>query len=125
MRLLLSTATAVALGAALLVAAACNPEAYDNKARANVNNAPNAPIIASATQPQQQQPAQPGDDVRRVTVAELKQALDAGQALVVDVRNQAAYDAGHIKGAKLVPAAEVDKHVNELPKDKLIVTYCS
>jgi len=35
------------------------------------------------------------------------------------------YDLGHIPGAKLIPAGEILNHLNELPKDKLIVTYCS
>ena len=54
-----------------------------------------------------------------------KQALDAHQAIVIDVRGDVSYKAGHIKGALMIPGAEIDKHVDELPKDKLIVTYCS
>jgi rhodanese-related sulfurtransferase len=48
-----------------------------------------------------------------------------GQAIIVDVRNQASYDLGHIPGAKLIPAGEIVNHVNELPRDKMIITYCS
>jgi predicted sulfurtransferase len=67
----------------------------------------------------------PADGVRRVTVTELKDLLAKNAAVVIDVRNQASYDAAHIKGAKLIPEADVLKHIDELPKDKLIVTYCS
>jgi predicted sulfurtransferase len=67
----------------------------------------------------------PADGVRRVTVTELKDLLAKDAAVVIDVRNQASYDAAHIKGAKLIPEADVLKHIDELPKDKLIVTYCS
>ena len=67
----------------------------------------------------------PADGVRRVTVDELKQMLANDQAVVIDVRNQASYDAGHIKSARLITEAEVKNHSDELPKDKLIVTYCS
>ena len=72
-------------------------------------------------------PAQnvPSDGVRRVTVVELKDLIDRNKAFVVDVRNDASYNAAHIKGAKLIPEAEVGKRSDELPKDKLIVTYCS
>ena|SRR2546421_7553805 len=118
MRLLLATAGALCLGT-LLFLLACNPEAFKNR---TANNAPppKAPVAQTAT------PApQPADGIRRITVAELKQALDAHQAIVIDVRGDAAYKSGHIKGARMIPAAEIDKHVGELPKDKLLVTYCS
>lgn len=67
----------------------------------------------------------PADGVRRITVAELKDLLAKNEAIVVDVRNEAQYNAGHVKGARLIPVGEIQNHVDELPKDKLIVTYCS
>jgi predicted sulfurtransferase len=67
----------------------------------------------------------PSDGVRRVTPAELHDLLAKNQAVVIDVRNEASYNAGHIRGARLIPEAEVANHASELPKDKLIVTYCS
>jgi 3-mercaptopyruvate sulfurtransferase SseA len=122
MRLLLSSTAAVGLGVALLVAAACNPEAYSGKSNANGKT----PGIAAA--PPVASPAAPtpaADNVRRVTIDELKTMLADNKAVVIDVRGDAAYKAGHIKGARMIPAAEIDKHADELPKDKLIVTYCS
>lgn len=65
------------------------------------------------------------DGVNRVTPAELEGLIQNGRAFVVDVRNQDAYDMGHIPGAKLIPAGEVLNHVSELPRDKIIVTYCA
>jgi predicted sulfurtransferase len=65
------------------------------------------------------------DGARRVTTTELKNLLDNSEAVVIDVRNESSYNAGHIRGAKLIPEAEVVNHIAELPKDKLIVTYCS
>jgi 3-mercaptopyruvate sulfurtransferase SseA len=65
------------------------------------------------------------DGARRVTTQELDTMLKNGQAVIVDVRNQASYDLGHIPGAKLIPAGEIVNHINELPRDKMIVTYCS
>lgn len=67
----------------------------------------------------------PADGARRVTVAELKDLLDRNEAVVIDVRNEASYNAGHIRGSKLIPEAEITNHLDELPKNKLIVTYCS
>jgi 3-mercaptopyruvate sulfurtransferase SseA len=67
----------------------------------------------------------PADGARRVTIAELKDMLAKNEAVVIDVRNEESYKAAHIKGAKLIPEAEVVKRSDELPKNKLIVTYCS
>ena len=67
----------------------------------------------------------PGDGVRRVTVAELKNLIDRNEVLVIDVRNQVSYDAGHIPGSRLIPEVEVKNHAAGMPKDKLVVTYCS
>ncbi|MEO8434152.1 MAG: rhodanese-like domain-containing protein [Pyrinomonadaceae bacterium] len=72
------------------------------------------------------QPAQPpGDGVRRVTPAELSAELASGKAIVVDVRSEMAFKEAHIKGARLIPVNEVLAKSGELPRDKLIVTYCS
>ena len=73
--------------------------------------------------PEQSSP--PSDGARRITVAETQELVKKGQAVIIDVRNQAAYDQGHIQGAKLIPSAEILNHVDELPHDKTIVTYCS
>ncbi|HJT65385.1 MAG TPA: rhodanese-like domain-containing protein [Pyrinomonadaceae bacterium] len=65
------------------------------------------------------------DGARRVTIDEMESLVKEGKAVVIDVRSQDAYDAGHIPGAKLIPAGEILNHLSELPKDKLIITYCS
>ena len=65
------------------------------------------------------------DGARRVTIEELEAMLKDGTAIVIDVRNQAAYDQGHIPGSRLIPAGEILNHISELPRDKTIVTYCS
>lgn len=65
------------------------------------------------------------DGARRVTIQELEELVKENKAVVIDVRSQDSFDAGHIPGAKLIPAGEIVNHINELPKDKLIITYCS
>ena len=70
-------------------------------------------------------PAQAGDGVRRITPEELKAEIARNDVVIVDVRGEPAYKQGHIKGAKLIPATEILAHVDELPRDKMIVTYCS
>jgi len=65
------------------------------------------------------------DGARRVTIEEMEAMVKDGTAIVVDVRNQAAYDQAHIPGSRLIPAGEILNHISELPRDKMIVTYCS
>ena len=65
------------------------------------------------------------DGARRITADELVAMMKNNEAVVVDVRNQASYDLGHIPGSKLIPAGEILNHLDELPRDKMIVTYCS
>ncbi|HEV7745907.1 MAG TPA: rhodanese-like domain-containing protein [Pyrinomonadaceae bacterium] len=80
-----------------------------------------SPQVPAGAQP----PTVQADGVRRVTVTELKELLAKNEAVVLDVRNQASYDVGHIRGSRLIPEAEVVSHIDELPRNKLIVTYCS
>ena len=67
----------------------------------------------------------PPDSSRRVNVQQAQDLFARGQAVFVDVRNQAAFDQGHIRGAKLIPVGEVADRSGELPRDKTIITYCS
>ena len=81
-----------------------------------------------STQEGSPSPAQvvtPSDGVRRVTIAELRDALETGDAIIVDVRGPVEYELSHIKGARSVPLGLLAQRVAELPRDKLIVTYCA
>jgi 3-mercaptopyruvate sulfurtransferase SseA len=68
---------------------------------------------------------QSSDGARRITPVELRQLLKKDEALLVDVRSPEAYKAGHVKGARNIPAAEIGNRAGELPANKLIATYCS
>ena len=83
--------------------------------------------IASGNQnkTQPEPPTTYADGARRITIDEFETLMKDKEVFVVDVRNQAAYDLGHIPGAKLIPSGEILNHINELPRDKMIVTYCS
>ena len=110
MRLLLGGFVLAIAGALALTA--CN--SIDRKNSTGARSAP--PQSAAPTF---------ADGVRRVTPNELQDLLTRNQAIVIDVRTDSMYQAGHVKGARLIPEAEVANHSVELPKDKLIVTYCS
>ena len=110
-----------------LVFAGCNAvDSRVNSQTNNANRAPSAPSTSTApSAPSASSEAQVNDGVKRMTTAELEELMKQGKVVVVDVRNQAMFDAGHIRGAKLIPLGQVSTRAKELPKDKQIVTYCS
>jgi hypothetical protein len=71
------------------------------------------------------QPPDHGDGVQRITVAEAHAAVNKGTAIIVDVRAVESYNMGHIKGALSVPINAINTRLGELPRNKLIITYCS
>jgi 3-mercaptopyruvate sulfurtransferase SseA len=77
-----------------------------------------------ATVPSAQNQA-PGDGARRITPAEVRVALDKGEAIIVDVRGESSFEAGHVAGARLIPFSDLLARIDELPRDKMIITYCS
>ena len=62
---------------------------------------------------------------RRISGEEARQAVAKGEAVLVDVRAKQAYDAGHAKGAVSLPLSDLPSRAGELPKDKLVITYCT
>ena len=64
----------------------------------------------------------------RVTVDEVMERLKRGEALqFLDTRNPKAWDEAETKlpGAIRVSADEVEPHLNEIPRDRTIITYCT
>lgn len=108
---------------ALMALAGCNSK--DKVSSSSSGTAPTSSATTTTTGPQRQAQNLPADGVRRITTFELNEALNKGEAIVVDVRNDAAYKQARIKGAVLIPVGEVGTRFNELPRDKLIVTYCA
>ena len=109
MRLVISFFVLSLLGA--VAQSGCNSAEQKNRTQPIAATSPVAPA--------------PEDGARRITTTELQDLLAKNQAVVIDVRNEASYNAGHVRGAKLIPEADLPNHLSELPKDKLIVTYCS
>jgi rhodanese-related sulfurtransferase/DNA-binding HxlR family transcriptional regulator len=64
------------------------------------------------------------DGVEQVTAAELEQRVERGDVVVLDVRPEPEYRAGHIAGARSVPLTQLESIVSELPRRKEIVAYC-
>ncbi len=65
-----------------------------------------------------------GDDVDTIGREELLERLKRGDVVLVDVRPEAEYAAGHIEGAHSIPLDELERRLAELPADTEIVAYC-
>ena len=48
----------------------------------------------------------------------------SGELVVIDVRPEAEFKAGHLPFARSIPLYELKKRITELPKDKTIIAYC-
>ena len=64
------------------------------------------------------------DGLEAVDAAELMEMLNAGSVVVLDVRPEEEYRAGHIPGAISVPVDALEAALQALPKDREIVAYC-
>lgn len=62
----------------------------------------------------------------RMSLADFKKAVDAGQVVAIDVRDSDSYAAGHIPGARSIPLDTVAARAAELKgAGKPIVAYCA
>lgn len=62
-----------------------------------------------------------------ITAEEAKKIMDTQEGYVIlDVRTQEEYDAGHIPGAVLIPDYEIEAKAEEVltDKDQMILVYC-
>ena len=67
-------------------------------------------------------------EATRVTVDEVKERMDRGEMFTfVDTRNPKAWAEAHTKlpGAIRIPAEEAEQHLNEIPRDRTVITYCT
>ncbi len=120
MRLTVSLSATIVL--AVLLLAACNST---EQSHAGSNNANMAKAQINPGPTQQADANAPGDGVRRITTVELKNMVDKGEAVIVDVRGDEAWAQGHIHGARHITTDKILAEAESLPRDKTIVTYCT
>ena len=88
----------------------------------------NEKLLAQAPKasPTPQKPAPPpADNARRITAAELHDLWQKGDVVIIDTRDESAYKDEHIKGSISMPTGSVLGRVDELPRNKMIVAYCT
>lgn len=64
------------------------------------------------------------DDFEPVTPDELSRRMANGEVVVLDVRPEQEYAAGHIAGAHSVPVSDISARLAELSGEKEYVAYC-
>jgi rhodanese-related sulfurtransferase/predicted transcriptional regulator len=64
------------------------------------------------------------DELSTITRDELLLRLRQGDVVVLDVRPQPEYEAGHIQGAISVPFSDIKFRLHDVPQGSEIVAYC-
>ena len=67
-------------------------------------------------------------EATRITTDEVKERLDRGEEFTfIDTRNPTAWAESDKKlpNAMRVPADQLAQHLNEIPKDRTVITYCT
>lgn len=65
-----------------------------------------------------------GGAMRAVSRKELLAGLDRGEVVLLDVRPEEEYAAGHLPKALNIPLASLESMLDQLPRDREIVAYC-
>lgn len=58
------------------------------------------------------------------TPQQVNEAVSAGTAVLIDVREQWEWDQQRIPGATLIPLAEVPQRLDEIPTDRDVYVHC-
>ena len=64
------------------------------------------------------------DGMEQLSADELEQRLARGDVVVLDVRPEREYAAGHIAGARSAPVGDLEALAAKLPRRREIVAYC-
>ena len=67
-------------------------------------------------------------EATRVTVDEVKERMDRGEMFTfVDTRNPKAWAEAETKlpGAIRATAEDVEQHLDQIPRDRTVITYCT
>jgi rhodanese-related sulfurtransferase/DNA-binding MarR family transcriptional regulator len=64
------------------------------------------------------------DTLEPLGAGDLLARLQSDDVIVLDVRPEDEYTAGHIPGALSIPAGELERRLSELPRDREVIAYC-
>ena len=69
--------------------------------------------------------ASPADNARRITAEEVHALWEKNDVVIIDTRAEPSYKQEHIKGSISMPTGSVLQRIDELPRNKMIVAYCT
>jgi rhodanese-related sulfurtransferase len=64
-------------------------------------------------------------NIARIGLASARAQAASGEAVLIDVRPEGDYAAQHIAGAISMPSDQVARRYRQLPRDKLLIFYCT
>jgi rhodanese-related sulfurtransferase len=64
------------------------------------------------------------DEIELVSARELNERLEQGKVVLLDVRPESEFRAGHIAGAVSAPLEQLESVASSLPKRRDVVAYC-
>ena len=63
--------------------------------------------------------------VQLISQADAHKLFRENKAVFIDVRSNAQFSLGHIKGALSIPGSQVVSRFSEVPTGKVVITYCA
>jgi len=63
-------------------------------------------------------------DFEKISMDQLQERMAGDEVVLLDVRPEIEYQAGHLPGAVSIPLDELAQRLGELPPGRLIVAYC-
>jgi rhodanese-related sulfurtransferase len=64
-------------------------------------------------------------NIARIGLASARAQAASGETVLIDVRPEGDYAAQHIAGAISMPSDQVARRYRQLPRDKLLIFYCT
>jgi rhodanese-related sulfurtransferase/predicted transcriptional regulator len=65
-----------------------------------------------------------GEEVEGIDRDELLKRMRRRDVVVIDVRPEDEFEAGHIEGARSIPIDKLEERLGELPKGREVIAYC-
>ncbi len=63
--------------------------------------------------------------IQNIYPEEIDRYVDNKAAVIIDFRTKGEYEQGHIRGAINMSVEELDNNIYFIPRNKIIVVYCS
>lgn len=63
-------------------------------------------------------------EFEKVTIDELRDRLRTGKAMLIDARPAVEYQTGHLPRALSIPLDELERRLDELPRNRTLIVYC-